>query len=151
MLTAQLESAKECLDEIQWLFPLHWKELALNQEKIPLDPRYDEYLRREETGELVFASIRSDGEIVGYFVGFTGISLHYKSMMACTPDIFYVHPDRRGLAAGTMLFDFVKTELKRRGVKYWIVGDKNHKTAGAFFEKLGFNKIENYYAMMLEE
>lgn len=151
MITAQLESAKEQLEEIKWLFPLHWKELALNQEKVPLDPRYEEYLRREQTGELVFATVRQDAEIIGYFVGFVGISLHYQSMLVCTPDIFYVHPDRRGLDAGTILFGFVRDELKRRGVKYWIVGDKNHKTAGKFFEMLGFNKIENFYAIWLGE
>jgi GNAT superfamily N-acetyltransferase len=72
-------------------------------------------------------------------------------MLSCTPDIFFIHPDKRGLDAGTILFKFVETELKRRGVKYWMVGDKNHKPAGEFFQMLGFNKIENYYAKWIGE
>lgn len=151
MLTVQLENAEASIQEMKWLFPIHWKELALNQDKVKLDPRYDEYIRREKNGELVFASVRENGDIIAYFLGFVGISLHYQSMTACTPDIFYVHPDLRGKDIGTMLFEFVKKELQRRGVKYWIVGDKNHKSAGAFFEMLGFNKIENYYALWLGE
>lgn len=151
MITAQVELLQNVLEEIKWLFPIHWKELALNQEKVPLDPLYDVYLQREKAGDVVFVSVRENGEIVAYFVGFIGTALHYKSMLSCTPDIFYVHPERRKQDIGTLLFMTVRKELKRRGVNNWIIGDKNHKPAGQFFEMLGFKKIENYYSMWLGE
>lgn len=151
MITAQVEKLSDSLQEMKWLFPEHWKELALNQDKIPLDPLYDQYLKEELEGSIVYVTIREDGDIVGYFVGNVGISKHYRSLLMCTPDIFYVHPEKRHQDIGTLLFNTVEIELKRRGVRKWLVGDKNHKLAAIFFEKLGFEKIENIYSKWLGE
>lgn len=149
MITCQVEKLADSLTQMKWLFPIHWKELAMNQDKVPLDPNYDIYLKREEAGEVVYCTARQGGDIVGYFVGFIGTALHYKSLLVCTPDIFYVHPELRKQDIGSQLFETVKTELKRRGVMNWIVGDKNHLPAGEFFERLGFKKLENFYSMWI--
>lgn len=151
MITAQCETYSTIIDEALNIFPTHWQELALNKDKVPLNPHYDIYQKKEKEGQLLVISLREEAKLIGYFVGFVGRSLHYKDMMTCTPDIYYVLQDKRLQNAGTILFNFVKQELKRRGVVYWVIGDKNHKSAGEFFEGLGFNKIENYYSMWIGE
>ena len=146
MITAQVESFTERLQEFSPLFPLHYEELALNKDKVPLDPNYNIYIEREESGGLLFVTLREAGEAVGYFIGFIAPGLHYQTCLTCTMDIFYVHPDKRGSSAGFLLFDFVEKELKRRKVDRWFVGSKFHKDASWLFEKLKFEKVEIYYS-----
>lgn len=149
MITAHLEKLADSLEELKPILPLHYKELALNQDDVPLDPQYDVYMAREANGELIFVALRDAGNLVGYFIGFIAPGLHYKTCLTCTMDIFYVHPEWRGNNGGAVLFKFVEKELKRRGVQRWFVGSKNHKESTFLFEKLGFDPVETYYSKML--
>ena len=149
MLTIQLESFTQRLDEFKPLFPLHWEELALNKDKVPLDPQYEIYIEREKRGELIFATMRELGKPVGYFIGFIAPGLHYKTCLTCTMDIFYVCKEKRTGTAGIKLFRFVEKELKRRGVHRWFMGSKVHADASALFERIGAAKVETYYSKWL--
>jgi len=149
MITAQVESFEERLGEFSPLFPLHYEELALNKDKVPLDPNYAMYIEKERNGGLLFVTLREAGEAVGYFIGFIAPGLHYQTCLTCTMDIFYVHPDKRGSKAGFELFNFVEKELKRRKVDRWFVGSKCHKDTSWLFEKLEFEKVEVYYSKWL--
>lgn len=149
MLTCQVESFTERLGEFRPLFPLHWEELALNKDKVPLDPQYDVYIQREARGELLFVTLRELGTPVGYFIGFIAPGLHYRTCLTCTMDIFYVHPAKRGGRGGIKLFKFVEKELRRRGVDRWFVGSKCHADASWLFEILGFDRVEVYYSKWL--
>lgn len=151
MRTVQEESFEEGLNELQVLLPIHWEDLALNKDKVPLDPIYDIYIDRERKGELIYVTVREDGDLIGYFIGFIAPGLHYKTCLTCTMDIFYIHPDHRKNGAGGMLFEFVEKKLKARGVQRWYCGSKNHKSTEWFFEKIGFKPIETYFSKWLGE
>lgn len=150
MLTAQVESLTENLEEIKAMFPMHWEELALNKDQVPLDPQYHVYLERDAMGMVTFVTLRCDGQIVAYFVGFVAPGLHYQTCLTCTMDIFFVHPAHRNGSAGVRLFRCVEAELKRRGVQRWVVGSKLHQDASVLFRRLGFDPIETFYSKMLE-
>jgi hypothetical protein len=151
MITAQVESLTERLDELKPLFPLHWQELALNQDKVPLDPQYEVYLERDARGEVVFVTLRKDGGLVGYFVGFIAPGLHYRTCLTLTMDIFYLHPGHRdgSPTAAIRLFRAVEREARRRGVQRWFVGAKLHNDAGRLFTFLRFEPVETYYSLWL--
>lgn len=146
MTTCQVESLTERLEEMKSLFPAHWKELALNQDQVPLDPQYEVYLDRDARGEVVFVAMRDAGEMIGYFVGFVSPGLHYRTCLTCIMDIFFVRPDKRNGSAGIKLFRTVEKELRRRGVKRWFVGSKLHADASVLFRRLGFEPVETYYS-----
>jgi len=149
MITCHVERFSDVLSEMHSLFPLHWEELALNKDSVPLDPQYDVYLEREKAGQVLCVVMRELGTIVGYFIGFIAPGLHYKTCLTCHMDIFYVHPDKRGGRCGVKLFNFVESELRRRGVDRWFVGSKVHKDVSWLFEHLGFEKVEITYSKML--
>lgn len=151
MITVHHEKLAERIEEIKVLFPSHFEELALNKDKVPLDPQYDVYLERERRGELLFTILRSKGEMIGYFVGFIAPGLHYKTCLTCNMDIFYVHPSFRGQGAAKILFAEVEKELRRRGVQRWFMGSKNHKDASYLFEKIGAEPVETFYSKWLGE
>lgn len=149
MITAHVESFQSNLDYLKPLLPIHYKELALNQDKVPLSPQFDRYIDAENRGELLFIALRSAGEIVGYFIGFVAPALHYSTCLTCQMDIFYVLPEYRGGGAGFQLFKFVEKNLKQRGVQRMFVGSKMHKDASWLFEKLGYVPVETYYSTWL--
>jgi GNAT superfamily N-acetyltransferase len=146
MLTAQVEPLTDRLDELKPMFPAHWEELALDREHVPLDPQYDEYLRRDALGMVLLVTLRRDGELVGYYVGFIAPGLHYRTCLTLTMDIYWTHPDIRGGSAGLRLFRAVEREAKRRGVQRIIYGSKLHKDSSRLFEAVGARPIETYFS-----
>ena len=151
MITCHVESFEERLAELQVLLPLHYRELALNQDKVPLSPRYGDYIDRERAGGLLFVTLRDGGQLVGYFIGFIAPGLHYSTCLTCTMDIFYVHPDKRTGSAGVRMFRFVETELRRRGVQRWFMGSKIQADASALFKRIGAAPVETYYSKWIGE
>ena len=117
MITSQVEPFPPFLKEVKPILPIHWEELALHKEKVPLDPQYNVYLERDAQGGVILVTAREDGKLIGYFVGFIAPGLHYQTCLTCTMDIFYVHPDHRGGGTGYHLFKSAEKELKRRGVQ----------------------------------
>lgn len=151
MLTAAPEEFAPFLEEVKPLLPDHYLELALNQDRVPLAPQYDEYLRRDSLGMVMAVTVRDAGELVGYFVGFIAPGLHYSTCLTLQLDIFWIHPDHRGQKGGFLLFKAVEAEAKRRGVQRLFVGSKTHLPADFLFEKLGYTKVETVWSAMLED
>ncbi|WP_242176575.1 GNAT family N-acetyltransferase [Pseudomonas sp. MONT-RG-20F-20-E-7-02] len=149
MITVMAETLAERLEELKPMFPLHFAELALNQDKVPLDPQYEIYLERERRGEVMFHVVREEGQIIGYFVGFVAPGLHYQTCLTLILDIFWIHPGHRGNAAGYKLFKSVEADAKARGVQRMFVGSKVHLDASWLFERLGYEKVETYYSTWL--
>lgn len=149
MITAHIESFEENLEYLKPLLPIHYKELALDQDKVPLSPQFDKYVSAEQRGELIFVTLRKAGQMVGYFIGFIAPGLHYSTCLTCNMDIFYVLPDHRGSGTGFQLFKFVEQQLKKRGVQRMFVGSKMHKDASWLFEKLNYTPVETYYSTWL--
>ena len=146
MITAQVEPYQECLHELMECYPAHWAELALNKDKVPLDPQYDVYDARDNAGQLLLVTLRDAGRLVGYFIGFIAPGLHYRTCLTLTMDIFWTHPDVRGGFAGVKLFRAVEKEAKRRGVHRMFYGSKLHKDASRLFEFLKMEPVETYYS-----
>lgn len=152
MLTVAVESLTEGLEEIKALLPIHWKELALNQDKVPLDPQYEVYLQRDASGAVIYVTLREYGKLLGYFVGFIAPGLHYKTCLTCHMDIFYVHPDHRSGRGGFKLYRAVEKELKRRGVQRLFAGFKLHMPdAKRLYEALGYAPCEETYTKWIGE
>ena len=153
VLTTQVEAWSDVLPEMQEIWPEHYAELALNQDKVPLSPRLDAYAAMERHGVLFVMTLRDAGRLVGYFIGFVQPSLHYSSCLECSLDIFFVRPGDRGgrglLTPGMVLFRATRAELKRRGVQRWFVGSKLHRDASRLFRALGMTPVETYYTQWI--
>lgn len=151
MITCHVESFERTLPELRMLLPDHYRELALNQDKVPLSPQFELYIARERAGELLFVTLREAGAMVGYFIGFIAPGLHYRDCLTCNMDIFYVRQDKRTGSAGVRLFRFVEKELRRRGVQRWYMGSKIHADASALFKRIGAEPVETYYSKWIGE
>lgn len=144
--SAQIEPFMQGVEELKPLLPGHWEELALNQDKTPLDPQWEVYAQREAAGQLLYVTLRQAGVLKGYFIGFIAPGLHYRQCLTLTMDIYYTTPDVRGGTAGLRLMRAVMKEAKRRGVQRVFFGSKLHKDSGRLFEALGMKPVETYYS-----
>lgn len=158
MITAHIERLADTMEELKPLFTPHWDELALDKDKVPLDPQFEEYFRRENEGGVLLVVLREAGRVVAYFVGFIAPGLHYRTCLTLTMDIFWLHPTYRdgdsleqveGEMLCTQLFEEVIAEARRRGVQRCFFGSKFHKDAHALFEHLECNEVERYYSKWL--
>lgn len=151
MLSACIESLTNGLPEIVPLLQEHWEFLALYKDRMPLDPQFDAYLARDAEGQIVYAALRNDGELVGYMICFVTRGLHYQSTLTATMDLIWVRPPYRGERGGDRLLNAMKAELKRRGVQLWWVGSKNHAPIEWLFKAHGFTHEESYFAQWIGE
>lgn len=150
MITAQVEPFSQSFAEFQSLTPDHYEALSLHKGRFPLRPRWNVYFEADGRGELMFVSLRRDGAMIGYWIAFNGPGLHYKTCLTSQMDIWFIHPAHVIGKAPLILINAVERELRRRGVKLWFAGSKDHKPCGPLLERLGFQKVETFYSKWLE-
>jgi GNAT superfamily N-acetyltransferase len=142
----QQEFLVQVKDDIRPLLEEHWHEIALNKDKIKLNPDWEMYEHLEDQGHLKIFTAREEDKLAGYFVVVTSYSLHYKDHVFATNDVLFLHPDYRKGRTGIKLIQFAEKCLKQDGVSVLFVNTKVHKPFDILMEFLGFNLIERSYS-----
>lgn len=149
MLNFQVEFWPDCKDELIPLVPLHWKEVANNQDCIPLDLYLEEYKRLDDLGMLHIITARSEGKLIGYNIFVIKGHLHYKSSLTAHNDMYFLHPDYRKGFNGINFFKFSDLYLKNFGVQRVIMATKEKLNKGKIFERLGYKAVDIIYSKIL--
>lgn len=146
----QQEFLDQVENDILVLIDLHYKEIALNQSKVKLNPDWDVYRALENEGKLRIFTARDNDTLVGYFVVVVGVNMHYKDHTFACNDIIYLHKDYRKGFAGIKLIKFAKKCLTEDGVSVLTINTKVHQPFDRVLERLGFNLIERVYSSYLQ-
>ena len=133
-------------NDIRPLIQRHWEDIALNKDKIKLNPDWDAYHTLEQAGALKAFTAREDGKLVGYFVVIIQYNLHYKDHLFASNDIIFLHPDYRKGRTGIKLIQFAEKCLKEDGVSVLSINTKVHKPFDKLMQFLGFNLVERIYS-----
>jgi len=149
MVTVQHEAYESIKDEIKDLLAEHWREIALYQDRIALNPNWKEYARLAAAHALRCYTVRSDGLLVGYFVLVVSTSLHYSDHLFATNDVIYIKPEHRKGTTGWRLIKFAEQQLRAEGVSLMTVNTKVHAPFDPLMERLDFDYIERLYAKCL--
>lgn len=149
MITYQQESLVTVKADIIPLLEKHWEEVALNKEKIKLNPDWDAYANLEDAGILKIFTARDDRKLVGYFVVFVKSHIHYKDHLFCYNDVIFVDEEYRKGFTSPRLIKFAEKCLKADGVEVMIVNTKRHKPFDSLLVWLGYKHIENLYSKVL--
>lgn len=137
--------------ELAPLFKRHWREIALNQDKVPLDPDWDRYLNYDLAGFLHCLTARRDGALAGYIFFFVHPHIHYASTPWAQTDIFWIAPEYRGGMTFIRMLNESEAYLKRLGAKVVYLNRKLHfdERLGNLFERKGYRPIELVYSKYL--
>ena len=146
----QQEFLSQVENDILVLIDLHYKEIALNKNKVKLNPDWDVYRDLEDQGKLKIFTARDDTTLVGYFVVVVGTNMHYKDHTFACNDIIYLHKDYRKGFAGIKLIKFAKKCLTDDGVSILTINTKVHQPFDKVLDRLGFNLIERVYSSYLQ-
>lgn len=156
-LTFQRERMADLIPEITPLLLPHWREVALDQDTIPLEVDWPWYLALEGAGILAVCTARDGTALVGYVIHLVSNKhLHYKSLRFAECDAFYLAPAHRKGLAGLQMFRASDEILRDLGVKKIINKMKLHfdprgdgTGLAPLFARLGYRPIETVYAKTL--
>jgi GNAT superfamily N-acetyltransferase len=138
-------------NDIRPLLEEHWEEIALNKDKIKLNPDWDAYHSLEEANALKIFTAREEGRLVGYFVVIVRPHLHYKDHLFATNDVIYLHPSHRKGRTGIKLVQFAEKCLREDGVSVLIINTKIHRPFDLLMRFLKFNFVERVYSKYIGE
>lgn len=145
----QLECLASVKDDIIPLIEQHWELVALNKDKIKLNPDWEQYALLDAAGIFKAFTARNNGVLVGYFILLVSQSLHYKDHIFATCDIIFVAPEARKGATGYKLLKYAENWCKENNVSLLNVNTKVHIPFDALLEKTGFNLTERLYSKYL--
>lgn len=140
-----VETIDQVLDDMAWLWDIHWQEIALDRAKVPLNPDVDTFRALEDAGLLLIVTARDGEKMVGYHVSIVRPHLHYKQSLTAYADMYFIHPDYRQGMTGVRLFKYLEERLRERGVERIYQGTKVHKDMGRLFERLDYKETERLY------
>ncbi len=135
--------------EMETILPLHWKEIARDQEIIKLDPDWDSYHAMERAGQVHALVARCEGKMIGYHLSFIRPHLHYRQSLSAMVDIYFILPEYRKGRVGIQLFKEVEKSWKQRGVQKAFTGTKCAADKSRVFEHLKWNRTEYLYTKVL--
>lgn len=150
-LIFQVENWFKAAAEMSAIWPLHWREIAHHQDKVPLDVHIDEYECLARTGQLLICTARHNGKLVGYHLSILRPHLHYKSTLHAFSDIHYLLPEYRVGMNGLLLVKFFEKSAQERGVFKGFIATKVKNDHSIIFERLGWTKTEIVYSKLLGE
>ena len=134
----QQEFLHSVVEDIKPLLEEHWEEVALNKDKIKINPDWEAYFSLESQGKLDIFTARDEGVLVGYFVVFVYAHILYKDHFFAKNDLIYLSPSHRKGFTGIRLIKFAEKCLKEDGVSVLVVNTKNHRPFHKVMQFLGF-------------
>ena len=88
----QQEFLHSVVEDIKPLLEEHWEEVALNKDKIKINPDWEAYFSLESQGKLDIFTARDEGVLVGYFVVFVYPHIHCIYTYSMCIHTFTVYP-----------------------------------------------------------
>jgi GNAT superfamily N-acetyltransferase len=154
MITYQLEQVRDVLDEAKVHFEAHWDEIASNKHSRAFNPDFDLRLGAERRGNLVCATAREDGRVIGYIVWWVFPDPNAAPALTAETDIYYVEDRPARARIMLKMIKFSLEHLARLGIrnprprtKLKMVG--RGRGAGRIWEALGFQPFEIIYTTTL--
>jgi len=143
----QREHFSDIIVEAEPLLRQHWREVAWEQEKIPLDIDYQTYDMLDKAGMFHCFSSRVGGVLVGYSAYFMRPNPHYKSTMWAANDVIFMLPEHRG--HGRYLMTFAEEELRALGANVISYHVKVALDWGVALKRRGYTHLDNIWVKYL--
>lgn len=148
-ISYQEESFTLLIPELKFFEPLHWAELGVTKDDVPVDMGWHRYVQLEKEGKVHVATVRDSGRLIGYHITFVGPHYHYHSTLHGMVDLYYILPEYRKNKVGVGLFKFAEAALKKLGVVRIITGTKVHLPNDKLFASLGYTMTDTTWVKVI--
>ena len=138
MINFDVEKYAQVNEDIKDLIKLHYEEIAVNKDVIPLDPDWDKYKHLCDNELLITITVRDEGKLIGYSIFFITNHLHYKSTKYANNDLLFLHPDYRAGMLGLRLIRESEKILKEKKVDKILWHIKFNKDFRIILHRLGY-------------
>lgn len=149
MITYQVESFIGIWDELAPFVPIHWAELGLDQQDVPVDMDLEAYKVHDDAGRLHMVTTRDDGKLIGYHISIIATMLHYKSTKHAVVDLYYLLPEYRQSRIGLDMFKYAEMRFAELGVIKIITGSKLHLHHEKLFLGLEYKATDIVYTKII--
>lgn len=141
--TFHLGRHRETFEELEPLYRQHYGEMVerLARDGIeysPYNPRWDEYFKAGENGNLLTFILRFEGKAVGCSNIYLTHDMHNSDLIAQEDTIYVVPEHRNGI--GKKFARVILDELKERGVKRLNVSAMTDLRATKLWKRMGFKE-----------
>lgn len=150
MIQFAVEPWSKYVEDAEKLWPRHYAELALDQDKINLCVDRARYAEGEKNNVLHVVTAREDGQLVGYLTAAILGHLHYADagLMAYV-DVYFLLPEYRKGGCGAKMLAFTEKSLADRGVRKVYITTKVHQDNSTLLESLGWRLTDKTFTRFL--
>jgi GNAT superfamily N-acetyltransferase len=125
------------------LLEVHWREIALYQDRVRLDVDYDRYRELDAAGRLLCLAAFDCDRLIGYAAWILTFHLHYRQCLMGANDVIFVLPEYRSRStAGVRLIRESERYLKQLEVHRIIMHVKPAKDWTAILTRMGYEQEE---------
>ena len=151
MITYTQERWREFVKDAEPIFALHWREIALDQERIPMGMNGAAYQDIDDKGMLHIVAVRDEGKLIGYHMGMIVTHPHYKDAgLMATTDLFYILPEYRNRGGiGARMILAVEGFLRERKVVKAFIGTKLHQSHAKLLKAMGWTPTDLVFSKLL--
>ena len=146
-----IETYQTVQEEMRTLVGEHWEEIAVNKDKIKLNPDWESYERLSDEGYLGIYTARSNGALVGYFIVVATPNIHYKDHIFGVNDVLFLQKKYRKRLTGVKLIKFAEKDLKEKGVSVLVINTKVHTPFDKILERMKYSLVERVYSKYIGE
>lgn len=145
MISFNEERISEMRELLEPLLEEHYKEVAMYQDHIDLNPNWEAYEAMEEIGNTRMYAMWRDEELIGYNVFFVTPHMHYQDHEYAVNDVVYIHPDYRGTECTPEFFNYCEEMLQKEGISVISYHMKTFKPFQSLMEALEYDHAEHVY------
>lgn len=142
-----VEQLSEAWEDFEPLFRQHYSEMqkrlkADGMEIPPYKPNVEAYKALNKSGDLLFFTIRCDGEPAGHASIYVTNDMHNGELIA-REDTIYVLPEHRN-GVGRMLSKRILQALREAGVKRLAVTALTDLRVAKLWQRMGFKHTAHH-------
>ena len=146
MIVVQSETLEQAWTDLVPLIFAYWKEAETHRHYQGIELRRDRYDEYERAGMLHCVTVRDDGRLVGYALGYVSVSMR-SQVKIWGDDMFYIQPAYRSRALA--LIQFIEEYCRCHGIAEIILNGLTSGTTPQVLEYIDYTPVSVQYSKRL--
>ena len=148
MIRVQSETLEQAWDDLQPLIFAYWKEAEAHRHYQGLDISRARYAEYERAGMLHCVTVRDEGVLVGYAIGYISDSMR-SQLKTWGDDMFYLLPSHRGRTVGPRMLRFIEEYCRDHQVAEIVLNARADGDLPDILDRLDYTPVSVQYSKRL--